>query len=56
MVGDGFLASSSTELHVREGLQASADVYGVIDPTPEPATFAALGLGAVVFVKRRRRG
>ncbi len=26
-----------------------------IHPTPEPATFAALGLGALAFVRRRRR-
>lgn len=31
------------------------DVVDVCDPVPEPTTFAALGVGALSFLKRRRR-
>ncbi len=42
--------SFSSEIYALDNL-----TYGVANPTPEPATFAALGLGAVAFVKRRKR-
>lgn len=58
VVGDGFLASNSTEFHVREQLHASADVYAVVTsaPVPEPSTYLtmALGLAGLGVVARRR--
>jgi len=59
VVGDGFLASTSTEFHVREGGTASADLYAVVTtaPIPEPETYALMlaGLGVVGMMARRRR-
>lgn len=65
VVGDGFLASSGTQLHVREGLTATADLYaevtsdtsGTIGAVPEPSTWAMmiLGFSGVGFMAYRRR-
>jgi len=65
VVGDGFLASSGTQLHVREGLTATADLFaevtsdtsGTIGAVPEPSTWAMMLLGfcGVGFVAHRRR-
>jgi PEP-CTERM motif len=62
VVGDGFLASSSTELHVREGLRATADLYAIVTTditggVPEPSTWAMmiLGFAGVGFMTYRRR-
>ena len=56
--GDGFLASSSSEFHVREGGGATADVYAVVttQAIPEPETYALMlaGLGAMGMIVRRR--
>ena len=56
--GDGFLASSASEFHVREGGIATADVYAVVTTQmiPEPQTYALMlaGLGAMGMVVRRR--
>jgi hypothetical protein len=59
VVGDGFLASTATEFHVREGGTATADLYAVVTtaPVPEPETYALMlaGLGVVGMMARRRR-
>nr|WP_249803765.1 choice-of-anchor K domain-containing protein [Bradyrhizobium zhengyangense] len=65
VVGDGFLASSGTQLHVREGLSATADLFaevtsdtsGTIGGVPEPSTWAMmiLGFSGVGFMAYRRR-
>nr|WP_156948878.1 choice-of-anchor K domain-containing protein [Bradyrhizobium sp. WSM1417] len=65
VVGDGFLASSGSQLHVREGLTATADLYaevtsdtsGTIGGVPEPSTWAMmiLGFSGVGFMAYRRR-
>jgi hypothetical protein len=69
IVGDGFLPSTGSRLHVREQGRASADLFAIItaegppvEPppvaaVPEPQTYALMlaGLGAVGWVSRRRR-
>jgi hypothetical protein len=65
VVGDGFLASSGSQLHVREGLSATADLYaevtsdtsGTIGGVPEPSTWAMmiLGFSGIGFMAYRRR-
>ncbi|MDP1027880.1 choice-of-anchor K domain-containing protein [Sphingomonas sp. KR1UV-12] len=59
VVGDGFLDSTAREFHVREGGNASADVFGVLNvaAVPEPATWAMMlvGFGMVAGATRYRR-
>lgn len=62
IVGDGFLTSDASQLNVREGLTASADLYAVVTTLtpaiPEPETYALMlaGLAALAAVARRRAG
>jgi hypothetical protein len=61
IVGDGFLASSATQLHVTEGGSASADLYAEVTSqvpsVPEPSTWAMLliGFAGVGFMAYRRK-
>jgi hypothetical protein len=61
VVGDGFLESSGTQLHVREGLSATADLFAEVTTdisggVPEPSTWAMMILGfAGVGVMAYRR-
>jgi hypothetical protein len=58
IVGDGFLASDSLGLHVREGLSASADLYAVVTtqtsnvPEPQSLGLALAALAALGWVRR----
>jgi hypothetical protein len=61
VVGDGFLASNSSQLHVEEGLSAHADLYAEVTSqipsgVPEPSTWAMmlLGFAGVGFMAYRR--
>jgi hypothetical protein len=54
--GDGYLNSSASEFHVREGQRATADVFGVLSAVPEPATWAMMLIGfALIGVAMRSR-
>jgi hypothetical protein len=62
VVGDGFLESSGTQLHVREGLSATADLFAEVTTdisggVPEPSTWAMmiLGFAGVGFMAYRRK-
>jgi hypothetical protein len=61
IIGDGFLASSSTQLHVREGSSASADLFAEVTSqvpsVPEPSTWAMMILGfcGLGFMACRRK-
>ncbi|GGI18601.1 choice-of-anchor K domain-containing protein [Bradyrhizobium guangdongense] len=65
VVGDGFLSSSSTQLHVIEGGSATADLYaevtrdtsGVIGGVPETSTWVMMliGFAGVGFASYRNR-
>lgn len=55
VAGDGFLNSSSSQFHVREGGRASADLYAMVTtalpptpPVPEPETYALLLVGLAI--------
>jgi hypothetical protein len=60
--GDGFLASNTSELHVRENASASADLFAVVtsrtsgSAVPEPASWALMitGFAVVGYAMRRR--
>ncbi len=61
VVGDGFLASDASALHVLENHSATADLYAKVTATaprgvPEPASWAmmVIGLGVVGTALRRR--
>jgi hypothetical protein len=62
VVGDGFLTSDPFRFNVREGLTASADLFGRVtanfpQAVPEPATVTSLAIGVVVLAGyARRRG
>ena len=62
IVGDGFLTSDDTALHVREGGTASADLFAEVTTqtaaVPEPQNMALMfaALGMTGLVARRRRG
>lgn len=49
IVGDGFLGSDSTQLHVREGSSATAQLFAEVTsrvaPVPEPSTWAMMFIG-----------
>ncbi|MBW6532846.1 choice-of-anchor K domain-containing protein [Sphingomonas sp. RRHST34] len=54
--GDGYLNSSASEFHVREGQSATADVFGVLSAVPEPGTWAMMLIGfAMIGVAMRSR-
>jgi PEP-CTERM motif len=65
VVGDGFLSSDTTQLHVEEGLNATADLFAEVTsqtPTgvgavPEPSTWAMMILGfcGLGFMACRRK-
>ena len=65
IVGDGFLTSDTTQLHVREGGSAHADLLAKVTSqlppgvgaVPEPSTWAMmiLGFAGVSFMAYRRR-
>lgn len=61
IVGDGYLNSNATELHVREDGHATAELWGRVtafsnvSPVPEPATMTSLCIGLVVMAGYRRR-
>ncbi|WP_223797482.1 choice-of-anchor K domain-containing protein [Sphingomonas nostoxanthinifaciens] len=62
VVGDGFLASDSSELHVLEGASATADLFAVVTShapgaVPEPASWAMFigGFALVGGAMRDRR-
>ncbi len=63
VVGDGFLDSDSTQLHVRENSTASADIFAVVTSetpnsgVPEPASWAMMlgGFGMIGGALRNRR-
>jgi len=60
IVGDGFLASNSNELHVREGSRATADLLAQVTSqapaVPEPSTWAMmlLGFASIGFMAYRQ--
>ena len=62
IVGDGFLSSDDTALHVREGGTASADLFAEVTTqtaaVPEPRNMVLMfaGLGMIGVLARRRRG
>ena len=47
--GDGYLNSTASEFHVREGQSATADVFGVLSAVPEPGTWAMMLIGFAVI-------
>ncbi|MBB4153733.1 hypothetical protein GGQ80_001639 [Sphingomonas jinjuensis] len=57
VVGDGFLSSNASQFNVREGGNASADVFGILSAVPEPTTWAMMlvGFGMVGASARYRR-
>lgn len=59
VTGDGFLTAGGKQFHVKEGGQASVDLYGVVTtaPVPEAETWALMlgGLGILSLVARRRK-
>lgn len=61
VVGDGFLASNATQLHVREGASATADLFAEVtsrtSAAPEPASWALMliGFGGIGTAIRRGR-
>jgi hypothetical protein len=57
LIGDGFLNSTANEFHVREGGNASADLFGILSAVPEPTTWAMMlvGFGMVGASARYRR-
>jgi hypothetical protein len=62
IIGDGFLTSDSTQLHVREGSLATADVYAEVTSevpaVPEPSSWAMMMLGFAgigIMTYRRRK-
>ena len=62
IVGDGFLTSDDTALHVREGGTTPADPFAEVTPqtaaVPEPQNMALMfaALGMTGLAARRRRG
>lgn len=61
VMGDGFLTSDASVLHVREGSFATADLFASVTTKvaaiPEPQTYALMGMGlaAMAWVARRRK-
>jgi hypothetical protein len=65
VVGDGFLSSDTTQLHVREGLHATADLFAEVTSqtppgvggVPEPSTWAMmiLGFAGIGYMAYRRK-
>jgi hypothetical protein len=60
VVGNGYLSADGKQFHVREGGQASVDLYGEVTPAPvpEPETWSMLlgGLGLISLLAKRRKG
>lgn len=60
LVGDGFLSSSVTQMHVREDLSASANIVARVEldtrvvPEPSMLSLAALGLAGSGLALRRK--
>jgi len=51
----GFMQQERTYLNVHSSQFPAGEIRGFLHPVPEPATFAALGLGAVALLRKRRR-
>lgn len=51
----GLTGSSYTELRNLDVYNLGQTGIAVLDPVPEPATLAALGIGAIGILARRRR-
>lgn len=51
---NGLAITSNTLLGTTNSPNSTLSIVGNVDPVPEPASFAALGVGAVALLRRRR--